>query len=150
MNETARKIAVFVVFIATVVWAFVTFSGPDTKKTPGRFHRIEQAETENPIPRPVPGLDRETIDEYTKIPWGKDPFYHSFRPGETSPIPGKIKLHLLGILYREINAQALINNKIVREGDSVAGFTVEKITRDYVTLSNGKETVRLRVEKERS
>lgn len=150
MNETIRKILVFVVFIATVIWAFATFSGRDAKKTPGRHHRVEEVETESAMPRPAPGLDRETIEEYSTIPWGKDPFYHSLRPGGASPVPGKVRLHLLGILYREINARALINDRIVGEGDSVAGFTVEKITRDYVTLSNGKETIRLQVEKERS
>ena len=95
-------------------------------------------------------LPDEIARKYGALSWGKNPFYHSHQPARAEIKQKIIELHLLGILYRQVNARALINSTVVREGDTIAGYTVEKITRDFVTVSKGKTVHTLRVEKERS
>ncbi|MCQ9208024.1 MAG: DUF2531 family protein [Omnitrophica bacterium] len=60
-------------------------------------------------------------------------------------------LNLSGILWdSQGKSSALINNQVVKIGESISGFTIENITKDSVTLSkDGKEyTIELSIEKE--
>lgn len=150
MSERTRKTFVFGLLIGSLIWAYFSFSG---RKPSNLRPARQQAATAGPaVPASVPpaALNKQTVAEYEKISWGKDPFYHRHQSKPRAAVPDKVKLHLLGILYREVNAQALINGRVVREGDIVAGYRIESIERDHVKISDGKKVVILRVEKERS
>jgi len=151
LNEKLRKSIVLAVLIGALIMAYFHFDGRDGKKA-GRLpsRQTDNAEEGSALSPETSFLPVETARKYGALPWGKNPFYHSYQQSGTEIARKKIELHLLGILYRQVNARALINKTVVREGDTIAGYTVEKITRDHVTVSDGKTTLTLRVEKERS
>lgn len=60
-------------------------------------------------------------------------------------------LHLIGILWDpEGNSSALINDQIVREGESIYGFVVKQINKNSVTVSKDTQeyVMWLTIEKE--
>jgi hypothetical protein len=150
MSERTRKTFVFGLLIGSLIWAYFSFSGrKPSNSRPARQHTAAASAVAN-VSLPPAALSEQTVAEYEKKSWGKDPFYHRHKSAPQQTVPDKVKLHLLGILYREVNAQALINGRAVREGDTVAGYRIERIERDHVKISDGKKAVILRVEKERS
>jgi len=61
----------------------------------------------------------------------------------TRESPSSPSLVLNGIFFSEDEGYALINNKILREGDTIEGVTVEKIDLDEVELKSGDSTIKL-------
>lgn len=154
MNEKLRKSIVFGIFIAAVIWGFFTSFGGDNKearRSPSDRPAKSTPAVRPEIPEPAPLAD-SVYALYEAKPWGKDPFYHAYGVATDAgqAVPEKIRLHLLGILYREVNARALINGRVVKTGDEIAGYRVTTIARDYVALRNDRGTVTLRIKKESS
>ena len=79
-------------------------------------------------------------------PWGRDPFNLDIlkkKSVETATAPGHgsrpakgrlLDLDLTGIVFFDNQYMALINDAGVREGDTISGFEVLKIKRDYIVL----------------
>jgi len=87
---------------------------------------------------------------YHSKSWGKNPFYHNYRPSVGPAGPSKAEFHLMGIMFREMEAQALIDNRIVTVGDQLKGYRITEIARDSVVLDNGEKIIILRIQKETS
>lgn len=156
MSEKTRKGLVFGLLILVLVWAYFNFSGPGAKKN-DRTSRMTGRTSGAPVSRPAPAIAKAITDsicrEYESKPWGKDPFYHWFElpAGSGGPVYSEeVRWHLLGVIFREYQAQALINNHIVTVGDEIEGFRVAEIFRDSVVLKNGDTVVTLRLAKESS
>ena len=152
MNEKTRHIVIYAIFGLTVVWGIVTLA--DKKPRPAE----PTATAATSITGSEPSADVPTADlpvkdwaaEYRRRPWGRDPFYqHVNRTADSSAVD-QATLRLLGILYREVNPQALINGAVFTEGDSIQGYRVVKIAREHITLQGRGKTVELRVAKESS
>ena len=87
--------------------------------------------------------------------WNEDPFFYVSadmlqRPsgliGELFGLKDKLKtagLELRGISWHGNSGMALINGTVLREGEVVAGHTVERIGMKYVTLTQGRQSIRL-------
>ncbi len=87
--------------------------------------------------------------------WEGDPFFYSAasEDGDGGNLLGKvlgvtgagnrITFDLNGISWLGNSGYALINEKIVSEGDVISGYTVQEIAMNYVTLTQGLKTVRL-------
>lgn len=90
-----------------------------------------------------------SLSEQMKLlsaPWGRDPFSLDSlrtRSVETSiaarhglrTTDGRLlDLNLTGIVFFDNHYMALINDSGVREGDTILGFKVLKIKRDYIVL----------------
>jgi len=80
--------------------------------------------------------------------WGKDPFFIfvAAKPKKTASYRKVIKgqtFELLAISIKGGSAIALINDKIVKQGDIIAGYQVLKITKKSVILDNGKKKITL-------
>lgn len=56
-------------------------------------------------------------------------------------------LRLTGIVWDDKKPQALINSRVVQEGDSIGDFTVVKISSDKVTLAKGDKYFELKLAK---
>ncbi|NQU19210.1 general secretion pathway protein GspB, partial [bacterium] len=56
-----------------------------------------------------------------------------------------VDLAVSGIIWDEVNPQAIINSKILAEGDSIGGFSIEKIEKQKVILSDGKKRIELNI-----
>jgi len=79
-------------------------------------------------------------------PWGRDPFSleslkkksHetsiTVNPGRRTIVGRLSDLNLTGIVFFDNHYMALINDAGIREGDSILGFKVLKIKRDYIVL----------------
>ena len=82
-------------------------------------------------------------------PWGRDLFsldsIKTRSAGVTVPSQGGVRtsegrlldIELTGIVFFDNQYMALINDNGVREGDSIFGFKVLKIKRDYIVLLDG-------------
>lgn len=81
--------------------------------------------------------------------WGRDPFYvkeHKVVRKKRGHVKHRtIRLRLLAISMKGSNSVALINDKIVKEGDIISGYQVLKISSNKVYLSKGKKRVTLQL-----
>jgi hypothetical protein len=155
LSEKTRKKLVFGVLILTLVWAYFNFAGPgkDEARQP---HRDNHSAAKAEPPAGARAISSRIADSLYLTrdaqPWGKNPFYNEYRliTEAGREFSDEIKLHLLGVIFRELKAQALINSQIVTVGEEIEGFRVDEIYRDSVILDNGEKTITLRVAKESS
>jgi hypothetical protein len=152
LSEKNRKILVYAVFVVAVIWGFFNLTGRKSDRSEAtNSKKAASTDQSNMVPSsPQAPLAGEVIEIYREQPWGRDPFYHGFKPPKIAKTSPEIRMHLFGILYRQINPQALINNRVVGVGDVLGDYKVIEITRGYVALNNGKRTVKLKVKKESS
>jgi len=82
--------------------------------------------------------------------WGESPFYvfsattkKYIRKNGRRVAVKKNPLQLLAISLRKNRSVALINDKIVKVGDIISGYQVERIDKRTVYLSNGKKKIKL-------
>ncbi len=83
----------------------------------------------------------------SRYKWGSDPF---FMPGVQNGKEGASKIDgmtLNGVIHKKGSGVAIINNKIMRRGDAIAGKRIIEILEDRVILSDGDERIELMVEK---
>lgn len=81
--------------------------------------------------------------------WAGDPFFYvdkdtvaTAKEEKKEEIP-EIIFELVGISWQEGYGFALIGEDILQENDVIEGYTVEKISSDYVILSKGDSTIKL-------
>ncbi len=76
--------------------------------------------------------------ELSNSSWGNDIFYNrSYKY--------KSWFNLTGITQFEDGNKAIINGNILHEKDKIKGFTINKITNNYVVLKRNKHTVTLKI-----
>lgn len=74
--------------------------------------------------------------------WGRDPF----QPVEESlSIQRAVNLTLNGVLWDEKKPRAIVNEKTLRVGDTIYGYTVVDIRPQSVILQTGEKILELRV-----
>lgn len=81
--------------------------------------------------------------------WGNDPFLAPKNMRQKGQ-EGALKINgmvLNGVIYKSGGGVAIINNKIMKKGDVVAGKKLVEILKDRVILSDGDEKIELMVEK---
>ncbi len=81
--------------------------------------------------------------------WGRNPFYKKVERKKTvkrSVQKRKIKLFLYAVSMKDNNSVALINDKVVKIGDIISGYTLQKIEKKQVTLSDGKNKIVLKLD----
>lgn len=151
MNETWRKRMIFGLLVVTLIWGyFALFGRPD--KTASVIPTAElptgYAVAQGTVSRV--NISDSLLTAYRLAAWGHDPFNRN--PLSTAAdLPADTPaLHLLGILYRQTGAQALINGRIASEGDIIDGYRIMSINRENVVMQSGGRTVVLRVGKEAS
>jgi len=153
LSEKLRKYLVYASLVLALIWAYFNFTGNEDKKD----KRPRRAQPVKPIaPRAKTGTKSTALHDSIyiardRVPWGPNPFYHSLpvQPGRTQ-ILGSVEMRLLGVLFREYQAQALINGRVVSVGDYVGGYRVSRIFRDSVIVVNAEHSLTLRVTKESS
>ncbi len=149
MNETWRKRLIFALLVVTAIWGYFSITGRKARTVPVSSPALTEVTTPPPATEAEPFWDT-LVANYRLRPWGNDPFYRTRLTPTTTPANDAVALRLLGILYREVGAQALINGRIIKEGDIVDGYRVTAITRDFVTMQGAGRTIELRVAKEAS
>ncbi len=56
---------------------------------------------------------------------------------------GALAFTLNGVFYSQDEGYALINNQILKEGDTLEGWTIKRITSEEVELESGGELIKL-------
>ncbi len=83
--------------------------------------------------------------------WGRDPFRDMTKKivRRTTPKPRAVlpTFRLEAISYRDGNSIALINDRILKKGDTISGYRVMDIASDRVVLSDSKNRIVLKLEK---
>jgi len=78
--------------------------------------------------------------------WGRNPFYKKVEKKRVAKVvkhKRKVNLNLYAISMKDNNSVALINDKMVKIGDMIEGFTLQQIAKKKVTLSDGSRTITL-------
>ena len=74
--------------------------------------------------------------------WGRDPFYaEGSEAGKFAALP----FNVTGIVWDEKMPFAIINDKVLKKGDQIEGYTVVEIKPGSVVFSSGEETVELQL-----
>lgn len=76
-----------------------------------------------------------------KLDWGLDPFRVLVSAGVEVLEIGE--WNLTGISWRQGRAAAIINDKIIHQGDSLGKFKVVDISKDRVSIQEGDQTLEL-------
>ncbi len=114
-------------------------------------------------------VEKDNLRQYThtatlvkldwKGKWDKDPFYYVSENLINESSDGSImdklfgksnssllkRMELTGISWQGNSGFAIINNSIVKEGDVVGGYQIEKIAFNYVVMIKGTQSIRLSI-----
>jgi hypothetical protein len=143
INKSQKRL---LIFLAIVVAFFIidVINNPETysKFYSGSSKKQKVAEkTEN---TEITKTKAEVTFQAALSNWGTNPFYivpkrsTSFRTQETVQVV-EVKLVLQATNADGENSFALINDKIVKTGEMVAGYTVISISKTRVVLSDGQK-----------
>jgi len=147
MDARRRKTIVYTLFGLALLWGAYNFSG--NKREHPQPGPAPTKEVEAVRARPSPKLI--DIEEHSSLAWGKDPFYRGKRLPVSRPSePVKPRWFLDGILYDEKTPSAIINKKIVRNGDNIDGARVVQIDKQKVTLEKNGLRFTLVITKDRT
>lgn len=125
--KSQLKLRILYTLVAAValVMAHLGFGLISKPKNPAKKHPDSVSVAQNPIEQPKPVV----------IPAQNTPAAGA--PTEKIQKKLRVSLILNGIFFSEDQGYALINNRIVKEGDVIEGVTVERITLDEVELDAG-------------
>ena len=74
-----------------------------------------------------------------QLGWKRDPFTRG------SALSGLTGLTLSGILWDAHRPMAMINDQMVRVGETLDGYTIVEITADHVSMTDGTDTFQLQI-----
>jgi mevalonate kinase len=80
--------------------------------------------------------------------WGRDPFYKRVVQKKSKQVKKKKRTThfiLQAISMKDNSSIAIINDKIVKLGDIISGYTLKKIEKKRVVLSDGNKTLVLKL-----
>jgi len=148
MDEKKRKLIIYVIFIAAVIWGISNIGGD--KHGTNTVNSDKPTASSRKIVSAHP-IKKINIAEYEALKWGRDPFVRATAEIETgSGSNTSPRWVLSGILYSDTNPSAVINKKVVRSGETVDGATVVEIDRQQVILDKDGLQFNLTMAKEAS
>jgi hypothetical protein len=89
----------------------------------------------------ISDVDYGFIMGQPRIPWGEDPF--SRTPGFASVPSVEEKFTLGGIIFSKQSPSAVVNGKMVQEGDLIGTRIVKRIGENYVILKRKQSEIEL-------
>ncbi len=134
MNQAKRKIIIYALLVAAVIYGIANIPGRKDKEQ-------TDSSLDNPAPvaQKIPASVKQAIDiaYYSSLPWGSDPFCRFYaevdnRTGQSdTPAP---QWTLNGVIINTKTTVAVINKNIVHVGDKVAGARVVDIKKNEVIM----------------
>ena len=128
------KLAILIVFMTVAVFVWVP-KGKKTKDVSSITSSVtfDQA---MPVTRAVPSRRTEFVD------WRRNPFTFPQR----EKVGSISNLELLCIIWDDEDAQAMINESVVRVGDKITDKTVKQIELNCVILTDGTKDYVLKLQ----
>lgn len=126
-------------FVANLIFSFLAKIPPDKS-----LAKLDLS-SKNQLPAsPKPDLSAkiETSKETAALPESAPPQTLDQKTGEIKKEPSP-PLVLNGLFFSENEGYALINNRILKEGDEIEGAIVKRITLDAVELEAGGSVIKL-------
>jgi len=121
-----RKLAILIVFMTVAIFVWI----PKGKKTKDVSSTTSSVTFDQAIP-----VTRAVLRKRTEfVDWGRNPFTFPQREEEIGSISN---LRLSCIIWNDKEAQAFINESIVRVGDKITDKTVKQIEPNRVILTDG-------------
>ena len=144
MNEKTRKMLVYALSAATVIWAVYNYPGFEKQPEIQRPDTTPQIRQTNAILADKKLVDIEAL---SAEPWGADPFrdYLKHRTGATGKRANSARWSVSGILYSKDNPLAYVNGRSVRIGDMIDKAKVIAIERKAVILEHKGNQITLSV-----
>jgi type II secretory pathway component PulC len=105
------------------------------------FNPIPDAKSKEAAFETISEVDFSYFLTNPKLPWGQDPFHK--QPGFVSMPQAEENLNLSGIVYSKNIPMAVINGKIVKEGDRVNDRKVSLIGDNFVILKKKDSEIEL-------
>jgi hypothetical protein len=136
MTEKRRKQIIYSIFAIAVTWAIFNFP-----------HRRKPIESESPqISESAPVVAAATLELSTRpkltLPdqWGRDPFARGGERATTVPSEVIPSFRVAAVSVGGGKAMAVINGKMISQGDALQGWRVAAISNAGVVLeSNGRK-----------
>lgn len=140
-----KRIEIILTFLLSIIFVLVIANSIRIAKR--RFSAtavVSTATVSQPAVQIGKGISQRPEGEgkLEELPWGRCPFSGKAYASSGKPI---VDLKLTGIIWDEKTPEALINNKIVKAGDTFGNYVVIKIDRNSVILNNGAEEIELRL-----
>ncbi len=130
------KLAILIVFMTVAIFVWVP-KGKKAKDAPSTTSSVTLDQA-LPVTRAVLRKRTEFVD------WGRNPFI--FPKGEEK-IDDVSDLKLVAIIWNKEDAQAFINESLVRVGDKITDKTVKRIEQNRVILTDGTKDYVLELRK---
>lgn len=134
---------VLIYFVYDIISDWETYSGFYTgKKT------VTEQKAELKSVKATPEIEAEKDHSYLAT-WGRNPFYKKVEVRRTAKVTKRkraLKLNLYAISIKDNNSVALINDRIVKIGDMIAGYTLKKINKKSVVLTDGAKAITLKLD----
>lgn len=144
-------VSVLVLFITLVFVLIRVFGAPSRKTTRPQETEPEPVDTQvvvasnNKIDWQIPTLYPTTIRDPMKT--ASRVIVETTEPEtEPEPEPEPYKLIVKGIVYSEDEPSAVIDTRVVREGETISGVTIIKINEDSVEFERDGERWKQKVE----
>jgi hypothetical protein len=83
------------------------------------------------------------LSDTEELGWSRDPFSGKIYFERSK---SNVRLELKGILWDEKGSRALIGNEIVQEGDKVGQYTILKINKNSIIISDGTKNTELELD----
>jgi len=143
INKSQKRLLIFL----AIVVAFFIIDVINNRETYSRFYagssgKKAKAET---TPDSLQGKSEKELTFQAALGnWGINPFYITPRQNPSSRKPEVVPVVEIKLVLQATNADgensfALINDKIVKTGEMVAGYTVLSISKTKVVLSDGQK-----------
>lgn len=141
-----KRIEIIITIGLIIIFIFLLASS--LKKIRQKF-RSAQAPSVSSLQPSLPQISGQKKEEPARnkarvLNWARCPFSGKiYSTGKTEAV----NLRLAGILWDTKNPQALINGRVVQEGDTIGDFVVIKILTDKVKLLHGDKYIEIKLEK---
>lgn len=135
---------VLIYFVYDIISDWDTYAGFYTGKKTVTVQKAEEKKAEN-MPEEEVEQDRPYLAK-----WGRNPFYQKVQVKKAAVVTRKkkrsVRLNLYAISIKDNNSVALINDRIVKIGDMIGGYTLKKINKKSVLLTDGAKAITLKLD----
>ncbi|RMH65717.1 MAG: hypothetical protein D6677_01810 [Calditrichaeota bacterium] len=143
LAKRERKLLYALGLVVVVLIGDVIINSDDYGWVTGRMTKKATQKTVQKKETPTQAQDAsEEVYKASLISWGRDPFFDANNvPKKTVKkiVKRQVLLNLKAISVAESGSVAMINDEVLMEGDTIAGYTVARISPKEVVLTKGAQ-----------